>query len=72
MTAEVRSRMDELIKQTSEIANDIQSLSHELHSAKLEYLGIAAAMRGFCKEFGEQQKVEVDFKSQRFAGLFAA
>ena len=60
---EVRSRMGELQKQISEIATDIQSLSHELHSAKLQYLGIAAALRGFCREFGEQQKVEVDFQA---------
>lgn len=59
--AEIHTRLDELRNHTSEIANDIQSLSHELHSAKLEYLGIAAAMRGFCNEFGERQKVEVDF-----------
>ena len=63
LPAEVRSQMGELKKQTFEIAADIQSLSHELHSAKLQYLGIAAAMRGFCKEFGEQQKVEVDFQT---------
>ncbi len=60
---EVRSRMGELQKQTAEIATDIQTLSHELHSAKLEYLGIAAAMRGFCQEFEEQTKVKIDFKS---------
>jgi PAS domain S-box-containing protein len=60
---EIRSRMGELQKQTSAIATDIQTLSHELHSAKLEYLGIAAAMRGFCKEFGMQQKAEIDFKT---------
>src|SRR6202008_441254 len=47
---EVRSLMGEFQKQISEIAADIQSLSHELHSAKLQYLGIAAAMRGFCRE----------------------
>jgi len=63
LPAEVRSQMGELKKQTFEIAADIQSLSHELHSAKLQYLGIAAAMRGFCQEFGEQQKVEVDFQT---------
>jgi PAS domain S-box-containing protein len=62
LPVEAHSRMGELQKQTSEIATDIQTLSHELHSAKLEYLGIAAAMRGFCKEFGEQQNVEIDFK----------
>jgi PAS domain S-box-containing protein len=60
---EVRSRMGEFQKQISEIADDIQSLSHELHSAKLQYLGIASAMRGFCQEFARQQNVEIDFKA---------
>jgi signal transduction histidine kinase len=46
-----------------EIATDIQSLSHELHSSKLEYLGVAVAMKSFCREFGELQKVEIDFES---------
>jgi PAS domain S-box-containing protein len=61
LSPEVLSGMGELQKHTSEIATDIQSLSHELHSSKLQHLGIASAMRGFCKEFGEQQKVEIDF-----------
>jgi PAS domain S-box-containing protein len=60
---EVSTRLGELQKQISEIADDIQSLSHELLSAKLQYLGLAAAMRSFCIEFGEQQKVEIDFQS---------
>ena len=59
----IRSRMGELHSQTTAIATDIQTLSHELHSTKLEYLGIEAAMRGFCKEFGKQHKAEIDFKS---------
>ncbi len=63
LPAQVRSRINELKKQTSGIATDVQSLSHELHSAKLEYLGITTAIRGFCKEFGEQQKVEIDFQT---------
>jgi signal transduction histidine kinase len=56
--------MGELHEQASEIATDIQTLSHELHSTKLEYLGPVAAMRGHCQELGEQTKVKVDFKSQ--------
>jgi PAS domain S-box-containing protein len=63
LPVEVGSRMGELRRQTSEIATDIQSLSHELHSAKLQYLGLAAAVRGFCQEFGEQQNVEIDFNT---------
>jgi signal transduction histidine kinase len=46
---------------SSEIASDVQSLSRELHSSKLEYLGIATAMKAFCKEFSDQQNVEVVF-----------
>ena len=61
-SSQLPGRIGELQKQTSEIAADIQSLSHELHSSRLQYLGIAAAMRGFCREFGEQQKVEIDCK----------
>jgi PAS domain S-box-containing protein len=60
---EIRRRMGGIQKQVSEIATDIQTLSHELHSSKLQYLGIAAAMRGFCKEFSEQQDVEIDLRS---------
>lgn len=60
---EVRGRIGELQERASAIATDIQSLSHELHSSKLEYLGLMAAMRSFCQEFGAQQKVETDFKS---------
>jgi signal transduction histidine kinase len=61
---EIRSRMGRLQKQTSTIATDIQTLSHELHSSKLGYLGLAVAARGFCKEFSEQQDMEIDFKCQ--------
>jgi PAS domain S-box-containing protein len=61
---ELRSRMDELGKRTSEISAVVQSLSHDLHSSKLEYLGLVSEMRGFCKEFGEKHKVKVDFDSE--------
>jgi signal transduction histidine kinase len=61
--SEFHGQVGKLQMQTSEIATDIQSLSHELHSSKLQYLGLAAALRGFCQEFSEQQKVEIDFKT---------
>jgi PAS domain S-box-containing protein len=58
-----RSWVGELRSQITEIAGDVQGLSHRLHSSKLEYLGLAAAMRSFCKEFGEQQKVDIHFET---------
>jgi signal transduction histidine kinase len=67
---EARERIAELQKQTAEIAADIQSLSHELHSSKLQYLGLAAATKGFCQEFATQQKVEIDFRTDDLPTAF--
>jgi PAS domain S-box-containing protein len=61
---ELQNRLNALEKRTSEIATNVHSLSHELHSSKLEYLGVVSAMKGFCKEFGEKHKVKVDFSSE--------
>ena len=46
----------------TEIATDIQALSHRLHSSKLDYLGLAIAAKSFCKELSEKAKVEIDFR----------
>jgi signal transduction histidine kinase len=64
LPAPVQSRVRELWQQTCDIATDVQSLSHELHSAKLEYLGVIAAMRGFCNDFGRQQDLEIEFEAK--------
>jgi PAS domain S-box-containing protein len=61
--SELRTRIGGLRDQTKQITNDVQLLSHELHSSKLEYLGIVGAAKNFCKEFSERQKVEIDFQS---------
>jgi PAS domain S-box-containing protein len=60
---EVRDRMHELQQQTEDISTDLQALSHELHSSKLEYLGLVRSLRSWCAEFSERQKLEIDFKS---------
>jgi len=61
--SEVQSRVQDLRKQTIELSNDVQALSHDLHSSKLEYLGIVSGIRSWCKEFAEHQRVVIDFKS---------
>jgi PAS domain S-box-containing protein len=58
---EVPDHIRPVLEQLSDLGMDIQALSHRLHSSKLEYLGIAVAANGFCKELSEQQKVEIDF-----------
>jgi PAS domain S-box-containing protein len=56
-----RQRLHEIRKHCSEITGDVQSLSHQLHSSKLDSLGIEAAIRGFCREFSKQHDLNVDF-----------
>jgi PAS domain S-box-containing protein len=63
LPVEISSRMEELRKQTAGISNDVQALSHELHSSKLEYLGAIGGMKSWCKEFGERQGIQIEFKS---------
>src|SRR6267154_922750 len=60
---ELGRRIGDLRNQTTEITNDVQLLSHELHSSKLEFLGIVGAIKIFCKELGERQRLEIDFQS---------
>ena len=60
--------LEEIRKHCSEIAGDVQSLSHELHSSKLDYLGVVAAIRGFCSEFSTQHKVSIAFTDSNVPG----
>ena len=54
---------------TSNIATDVHVLSHELHPSNLEYLGLVSGIRGWCEEYGEQHKLEIDFKSDELPPL---
>ncbi len=58
-------RIEKAQKKLSDLGMDIQALSHRLHSSKLEYLGITAAARSFCKELSEQQEVEIEFSTAK-------
>jgi len=60
---EVTSRLRELREEVDHIAGDVQSLSYDLHSSKLEYLGVVAGIKSWCKDFAERQKIEIDFSS---------
>jgi PAS domain S-box-containing protein len=58
------TQTSKLSKYASAIASDVQTMSHELHSSKLQLLGLAAAMKGHCGEFAIQQNAEVAFESR--------
>lgn len=54
----------EIQQRCTEIAGDVQALSHQLHSSKLDYLGLEAALRSFCEEFSSKYGVVVEFKPE--------
>ena len=60
-TEALPERIEGLETQAAEISTSVQALSHRLHSSKLEYLGLVAAIRSFSREFSEQHQVEVRF-----------
>jgi PAS domain S-box-containing protein len=57
-------KIQEIRRHCAEIAGDVQALSHKLHSSKLEYLGLVAAIRSFCREFCQQHDVWVQFDDE--------
>lgn len=63
--ASLPHNLDEIRKHCTEIANDVQSLSHKLHSSTLDYLGVVAAIRAFCNEFSKQHQVSIEFTDRK-------
>ena len=61
--SDAKKSLGELRHEVVELSQDVQALSHELHSSRLEYLGVVEGMRGWCSEFGEWQGVVVHFAS---------
>jgi PAS domain S-box-containing protein len=61
--SDVPIRAQQLRKELAQISDDVQTLSHELHSSKLDYLGVVAGMKSWCKEFAGRQNINIDFKS---------
>ena len=69
LPAEIRSRIEKLRAHTMELSGDVETLSHQLHSSKLEYLGLVSAMRGWCREFGDKNNIEIEFRSHDLLAL---
>jgi PAS domain S-box-containing protein len=56
-----KQNLERIRDHCSEIAGDVQSLSHQLHSSTLDYLGVVGAIRAFCNEFSRQHQVGIEF-----------
>ena len=50
--------------QVKGLSSEVHRLSHELHPAKLDQLGLVAAVRGFCKEFALAHEMAIEFSDR--------
>lgn len=58
---EERKVVRELWNRTQEISSDVHRLSHQLHSSKLEHVGLGPALMGLCEEISEKYGIQVEF-----------
>jgi PAS domain S-box-containing protein len=49
----------------SKLVQDIQALSHRLHSSKLEYFGLAKAAASYCSELCDQHGVDIHLQTDQ-------
>jgi PAS domain S-box-containing protein len=52
------ARFDRLCNKVRDLGQAVGSLSHQLHSSGLEFLGLASAANALCREFSERYRVE--------------
>ena len=58
-----KQQLHELLNSASELGADIHTVSHRLHSATLENLGLVSGLGALCKEFNDRHGIEIDFAS---------
>jgi PAS domain S-box-containing protein len=64
LPAVTKERLSEIQQRCSEVAHDVQALSHELHSSKLEHVGLVGAVRGLCRELVQKHGVSIQFRDE--------
>jgi signal transduction histidine kinase len=57
-----------LLDSAAELGADLHTLSHRLHSATLERLGLTTGISALCRELAAQKNVQIDFSSDAILG----
>jgi PAS domain S-box-containing protein len=59
---ELQSQVAVLQNQTAALAQDVREISHRLHPAIVEHLGLIAALRALCEEYQHSRMAAVTFE----------
>ncbi len=58
--ADLEQQIGDVSQEIADLAADIQALSHGLHPARLELLGLEASAAAFCEEVSDRHEVTID------------
>jgi PAS domain S-box-containing protein len=64
VSEELRQELVELQQQTLKLARNVRQLSHDLHPAVLQHLGLVKGMTSYCAELGRAHDVAVTCTSE--------
>jgi PAS domain S-box-containing protein len=64
----VREQLDSIYHHTAELSRDIRRLSHQLHSAMLDHVGLLAATQELCQQVSQQHGIAVELKDHNVPG----
>ncbi|HEX3085748.1 MAG TPA: PAS domain-containing protein [Pyrinomonadaceae bacterium] len=62
--AYVKDQLDQFVSDLDRLSVDVHRISHELHPARLNHLGLETALRGFCRELSAAHALQVDFEAE--------
>jgi len=68
LSSQAQQQLHGIAEIVTEVSSDIHGLSHQLHPARLDTLGLVDALKGFCREFSGQHKLQVQFLHSRIPG----
>jgi signal transduction histidine kinase len=68
----LRQEIGHAARQIADLARDVQSLSHRLHSSELEILGLERAAAALCRDLSEQQAIAIEFHAETVAARLPA
>jgi PAS domain S-box-containing protein len=59
-----RQQVSQLKSQADALTSDVHQLSHQLHSAKLQHLGLRSAVEELVKQVGKQHRIAIELQTQ--------
>jgi PAS domain S-box-containing protein len=57
----IRDRLGSLKGRLIELSDDVRRMAYQLHPSILEHLGLAVALRSYCAEYSERERIKARF-----------